>query len=67
MINNLGRKMIIGFGLGLAVLLGLILYADIRQVTQLLQNFQWRLLPADSLFYALVWGRPGCCNRTDLA
>mgnify|MGYP005844551441 CR=1 FL=1 len=46
MINNLHRKLIIGFGLGLAVLLGLILYADLQQVTQLLQNFQWRLLPA---------------------
>lgn len=46
MVNNLHRKLIIGFGLGLVVLLGLILYADLRQVTQLLQNFQWRLLPA---------------------
>ena len=46
MVNNLPRKLIIGFGLGLVVLLGLILYADLRQVAQLLQNFYWQLLPA---------------------
>jgi uncharacterized protein (TIRG00374 family) len=46
LISNFHRKLIIGFGLGLAVLLGLIFYADLQQVTQLLQNFQWQLLPA---------------------
>ena len=46
MINHLHRKLMVGFGLGLAVLVGLILYADLRQVTHLLQSFEWRLLPA---------------------
>lgn len=46
MIDNLGRKLALGFGLGFAVLIGLVLYADIRQVARLLQDFRWSLLPA---------------------
>lgn len=46
MINNLHRKLIIGFGLGFAVLIGLVLYADFREVTRLLHDFRWSLLPA---------------------
>ena len=46
MIDNLGRKLVLGFGLGFAVLIGLVLYADIRQVSRLLQDFRWSLLPA---------------------
>lgn len=46
MINNLRRKLVIGFGLGFTVFLGLILYADIQEVGYLLQRFRWNLLPA---------------------
>jgi uncharacterized protein (TIRG00374 family) len=46
LINNLRQKLIIGFGLGFTVFLGLILYGDIQAVGQLLQHFRWSLLPA---------------------
>lgn len=45
-IRHLKRKLLIGFGLGFAVFAGLILYADLREVTHLLKGFQWQLLPA---------------------
>jgi len=44
--NNLRNKLLIGFGLGFAVFVGLMLYADVREVTALLKEFRWRLLPA---------------------
>lgn len=46
MIANLRQKLLIGFGLGFAVFLGLVLYGDVREVGKLLQDFQWGLLPA---------------------
>lgn len=46
MTNNLRNKLLIGFGLGFAVFVGLMLYADVREVTTLLKEFRWRLLPA---------------------
>lgn len=44
--NNLRRKLMLGFGLGVAVFVVLILYADVRETRRLLQNFQWSLVPA---------------------
>ncbi len=44
--HNLRRKLIIGFGFGFAVFIGLILYADIQEVSHLLQRFRWSLIPA---------------------
>lgn len=44
--KNLYRKFIIGIGLGLLVLLGLLLYGDVQEVSQLLQTFRWGLIPA---------------------
>jgi uncharacterized protein (TIRG00374 family) len=44
--NNLRRKLAIGFAFGFAVLLGLVLLADVRQVARLLQDFRWAWLPA---------------------
>lgn len=44
--SNLRRKLAIGFALGFAVFIGLLLYGDIQEVGHLLQNFRWSLLPA---------------------
>ena len=44
--SNLRRKLAIGFALGFAVFIGLILYGDIRDIGRLLQSFRWSLLPA---------------------
>jgi uncharacterized protein (TIRG00374 family) len=46
MTNNLRNKLFIGLGLGFAVFIGLLLYADVREVTNLLREFRWQLLPA---------------------
>lgn len=47
MINNhLYHKFAIGFGLGIAVLIGLVLYGDVQEIGRLLQNFRWNLIPA---------------------
>jgi uncharacterized protein (TIRG00374 family) len=43
---DLKRKLTIGFGLGIVVFIGLILYGDIREIGRLLQDFRWNLLPA---------------------
>jgi uncharacterized protein (TIRG00374 family) len=45
-LSNLRRKLAIGFALGFAVFIGLILYGDIREIGRLLQSFRWNLLPA---------------------
>jgi uncharacterized protein (TIRG00374 family) len=44
--KSLQKKLAVGFGLGFAVFVALILYADIQEVTHLLQDFKWQLLPA---------------------
>jgi uncharacterized protein (TIRG00374 family) len=44
--SNLRRKLAIGFALGFAVVIGLILYGDIREIGRLLQSFRWSLVPA---------------------
>ncbi|MBE7551416.1 MAG: flippase-like domain-containing protein [Anaerolineales bacterium] len=44
--GNLRRKLVIGFGLALAVFVGLIFYGDAREMGRLLHNFQWSLVPA---------------------
>lgn len=46
MTKNLRNKLFIGFGLGFVVFIGLMLYADVREVTTLLKEFRWQLLPA---------------------
>lgn len=46
MISNLRRNLIIGFGLAFAVILGLILYGDLQEMSRLLQEFRWSLMPA---------------------
>ena len=46
MTTNLKRKLAIGFGLGIIVFIGLLLYGDIQEVRRLLTDFRWTLLPA---------------------
>jgi len=43
--KDLRKKLAIGFGLGIAVFAGLVLYGDIREISRLLQGFNWRLMP----------------------
>ncbi len=43
--KNLLHKLLIGLGFGVLVLVGLVLYADIRAVSRLLKTFQWGLVP----------------------
>ena len=44
--SDLRRKLTIGFGLGLLVVGGLVLYGDIQEIAQLMQHFRWSLVPA---------------------
>ncbi len=46
MTSDLKRKLAMGFGLGIIVLIGLVFYGDVQEMAQLLEDFQWRLLPA---------------------
>ncbi len=43
--SELKRKLTIGFGLGILVVIGLLFYGDVQEIAQLLQNFQWQLIP----------------------
>jgi len=46
MTTNLKRKLAIGFGLGIIVFVGLLLYGDVQEIRHLLTDFRWGLLPA---------------------
>ena len=46
MTSDLKRKLLFGFGLAILVLIGLLFYGDVQEISHLLQNFTWRLLPA---------------------
>jgi uncharacterized protein (TIRG00374 family) len=43
--KSLWRKFAIGLGIGFLVFLALLLYGDIKEISQLLRDFQWRLIP----------------------
>jgi len=44
--SDLKRNLFIGFGLAILVLIGLLFYGDVQEISRLLQNFTWSLLPA---------------------
>jgi uncharacterized protein (TIRG00374 family) len=57
--KDLQRKLAIGIGLGIIVIVSLLLYGDVKKINHLLVNFQWSLLPAIvglSLFNYLLRG-----------
>ncbi len=45
MTSNVKRKLAMGFGLGILVVIVLLFYGDIQAVAGLLQGFQWNLIP----------------------
>jgi len=42
---TLKRRLALGMGLAIVVFIGLLLYGDVRKIAQLLQSFDWSLLP----------------------
>ncbi len=46
MTTDLKRKLTFGIGLALLVFIGLLLYGDVREISRLLRQFDWRLMPA---------------------
>ena len=46
MSKQLKRRLGLGVGLAFLVLVGLLFYGDLRQISRLLQEFQWALIPA---------------------
>lgn len=45
MATHLKQKLALGIGLAVLVFIGLLLYGDVRAISRLLQNFDWRWLP----------------------
>jgi uncharacterized protein (TIRG00374 family) len=43
---DLKRRLVFGITLSFAVFVGLLLYGDIREISRLLRDFEWRLMPA---------------------
>lgn len=46
MTTDFKRRLAFGLGLALLVFIGLLLYGDVRQISRLLQQFEWGLMPA---------------------
>ncbi|RMF01086.1 MAG: UPF0104 family protein [Chloroflexi bacterium] len=46
MTTDVKRRMALGAALAVLVLIGLLLYGDIREMSRLVQEFDWRLMPA---------------------
>jgi uncharacterized protein (TIRG00374 family) len=44
--DNIKRRLAIGIGLAMLVFIGLLFYGDVRQISRLLQEFRWELIPA---------------------
>jgi hypothetical protein len=44
-LGDLRNKLLLGFGLGVAVVLGLVIFSDLRELSRTLESFAWELIP----------------------
>ena len=44
-VGDLRNKLLLGFGVGVAVVLGMIMFSDVQELQRTLTSFDWALIP----------------------